>query len=37
MPSAKLPTNFKGWLVATASALVGLIAGLLTIKLLGGK
>lgn len=37
MPSAKLPTNFKGWMVATIAALVGLISGLLTIKLLGGK
>lgn len=36
MPSASLPTTPKGWIVGMAAALVGLMAGLLTIRLLSG-
>lgn len=35
MPSAKLPTTFRGWLIALVGALVGLLAGFVTINLLG--
>jgi hypothetical protein len=36
MPHAKLPTTLKGWLVALVGALVGLLAGFLTVNWLSG-
>lgn len=35
MPHAKLPSTFKGWLVALVAALVGLLAGFVTVNWLG--
>jgi hypothetical protein len=36
MPDVTLPSSIKGWAVALAASLAGLLAGLLTIRLLGG-
>lgn len=35
MPEAKLPTTFKGWIVALGGSLAGLIAGFITVNWLG--
>jgi hypothetical protein len=35
VPSAKLPSTPAGWLVATAAALAGLLAGFVVINTLG--
>jgi undecaprenyl pyrophosphate phosphatase UppP len=32
MPDAKLPTSFKGWIVALGGAYVGFISGFITIR-----
>jgi len=37
MPKAKLPTTLRGWLVALAASMVGLISGFITVRVLGGK
>lgn len=34
MPEARLPSSVKGWLVAVLAALVGLVAGFVTITVL---
>ena len=34
MPDAKLPTTAKGWCVALAASLVGLISGFATVRIL---
>ncbi len=36
MPRVELPHTFKGWLVAWIAALAGLLAGFLTIRIIGG-
>lgn len=35
MPEAKLPTTFKGWLVALAGSMAGLLAGFITVNVVG--
>jgi hypothetical protein len=34
MPTAQLPKNFKGWIVAILSSLVGFVSGLFAIRVL---
>jgi hypothetical protein len=36
VPTAGLPTTLLGWLVAIVASLAGLLAGLFTIRILGG-
>ena len=36
MPEARLPSSPKGWLVALLSAIVGFMAGFVTIRLMQG-
>jgi hypothetical protein len=36
MPEARLPSTPLGWVVGFFASLVGLLAGMLTIRILGG-
>lgn len=37
MPRAKLPSTVKGWFVALAGALAGLVAGFVVVDFLGKR